>query len=320
MSAAGTLDSQLSKSVRAAKFAFLDAIEPCRPDLWRYCRSLAPTTWDADDLVQETLARAFAKSSELQAPIDDPRRWLLRVATNLWIDRKRREAAVRFEAAPEDDALPAVEAPALAPDEVRDALRTVVRLLPPQERAAVVLKDVFGLELDEVASWLGTTRGAVKAALHRARTKLAARAADAAPVARAAGPDEALLDRFVAAFNARDLDRLAGLLLDDATAEVTGMVQEYGRAQVRDGSLHHTLFDEDGRPAAERAVWEGEPIILLWYTKDGRRAVEDVLRFETRDGGVARLVYAYFQPEVIAEVAATLRHPWRTNGYRYVPR
>ncbi len=316
-----TLDRDLSRAVRGARFAFLDTVEPCRPDLWRYCRSLTPTVWDADDLVQETLARAFSKLSELQAPIDDPRRWLFRVATNAWIDRKRREATVPI-GTPGDEVLDAVpdEPPARATDEVRDALAVVVRTLPPQERAAVLLKDVFDFSLDETAAWLSTTRGAVKAALHRARGKLAARAADAAPVPGAAPvTDPAVLDRFVAAFNARDLDGLAALLREDATAEVTGMVQEYGRDQVRNGSLHHTLFDEEGDPRAERRLHAGREVVVLWYTKGGARAVEDVLRLETQGGQVAALSYAYFCPEVIREVAAELGAPARTNGYRYAP-
>lgn len=309
-----------AKSIRQARFAFLDVVEPHRVDLFRFCRALTPTVWDADDLVQETLLRAFAKLSECHWGIERPRSYLLRMATNLWIDRQRRAGLVRFESADHDDApeLPD-RAAASAGAEVRDALAALARNLPPQERAAVLLKDVFGLELDEVAAFLETTRGAVKAALHRGRGKLAARAEDAAPVTTS-GPSEALLDRFVELFNARDLPSLTALLLEDATAEVVGMVQEYGRGQIEKGSLHHTMFGEEGAPRAQRVGYLGEPVVVIWYTgKDGADAVEDVLRFVEREGKVAALRYAYFCPEVIREVAASLGVPARTNGYRYRP-
>lgn len=132
------------------------------------------------------------------------------------------------------------------------------------------------------------------------------------------GPSAALLDRFVELFNARDLPGLTALLLEDATAEVVGMVQEYGREQVEKGSLYHTLFGEEGQPRAALASYLGEPVVVIWYTgADGSDAIEDVLRFVEREGRVAHLRYSYFCPEVVQEVAAALGAPVRTNGYRY---
>ncbi len=315
-----TLTRDFSRSIRQVRMAFLDAVEPHRPDLFRHCRGLTPTVWDADDLVQETLTRAFTKLAECHWDVSSPRAYLLRTATNLWIDRQRREGRVHL-----DDALEPIADDAPPPSgEVREALAALCRNLPPQERAAVLLKDVFGLELDEVATSLDTTRGAVKAALHRGRGKLAARGPDAVPVADPAdprtdgGPSGALLDRFVELFNARDLPGLTALLLEDATAEVVGMVQEYGREQVEKGSLYHTMFGEEGRPRAALARYLGEPVVVIWYTSpEGADAIEDVLRFVEREGRVAHLRYSYFCPEVVEEVARALGAPVRTNGYRY---
>jgi RNA polymerase sigma-70 factor (ECF subfamily) len=58
------MDVDFHKSVRAARMKFLDEIEPHRGDLYRYCRSLAGSAWDAEDLAQETLLRAFGKLAE----------------------------------------------------------------------------------------------------------------------------------------------------------------------------------------------------------------------------------------------------------------
>ncbi|MBX3465961.1 MAG: RNA polymerase sigma factor [Planctomycetes bacterium] len=307
------LTRDFHRSVRQARMAFLDAVEPHRADLFRYCRGLAPTVWEAEDLVQETLLRAFAKLAECHWDVRDARAYLLRAATNLWIDGQRRAGRVRLE----DDLEPAVDDAAPPAGEVREALAALVHALPPQERAAVLLKDAFGLDLDEVATYLETTRGAVKAALHRGRTKLAARGPAAAAVA-GGGPPAALLDRFCALFNARDLPALTALLLEDCTAEVVGMVQEYGREQVEKGSLYHTMFGEEGRPRAERREHLGEAVVVIWYTgDDGRDVVGDVVRVVAREGRVASLRYSYFCPELLEEVGAALGVPVRTNGHRY---
>lgn len=310
-----------AKAIRQARFSFLDVVEPHRPELFRYCRALTPSVWDADDLVQETLLRAFAKLGECHWDVQSPRSYLFRMATNLWIDRQRRAGLVRFEEQVEpleDD-----ERPPGGSLEVREALAALARSLPPQERAAVLLKDVFGLDLDEVAAFLETTRGAVKAALHRGRGKLAARGPEAAPLP-GARPDAAsavMLDRFVTLFNARDLPGLTALLLEDATAEVVGMVQEYGREQIEQGSLFHTLFGEEGQPRAALVHFLGEPVVVIWYRgDDGTETLQDVLRFTERSGAIAELRYMYFCPEVVQEVGAALGAAVRTNGYRYKPR
>lgn len=313
-----TLTKDHAKAIRQARFSFLDVVEPHRPDLFRYCRALTPSVWDADDLVQETLLRAFAKLGECHWDVERPRSYLFRMATNLWIDRQRRAGLVRFE----EPAEPALVDERPADDEVRDALAALARNLPPQERAAVLLKDVFGLDLDEVAAFLDTTRGAVKAALHRGRTKLAARSAEAAPLpgARPDAASAALLGRFVSLFNARDLPGLTALLLEDATAEVVGMVQEYGRGQIEKGSLFHTMFGEEGQPRAALVDYLGEPVVVIWYRgDDGRETLQDVLRFTERSGAIAELRYMYFCPEVVQEVGAALGAAVRTNGYRYKP-
>jgi RNA polymerase sigma-70 factor (ECF subfamily) len=301
---------EFEKSVRAVRVTFLDEIEPHRRDLYRYCRGLTGSVWDAEDLVQEALLRAFAKLAELHWDVANPRAWLFTVATNVWRDRMRKDEP---HALPGDFDAAAREEPARP--EVREALLELARTLPAQERAALLMKDVFDFSLEETARALATSTGAVKAALHRGRARLEDRAPEKVMGQRTVS--DALLDRFVERFNARDLDGLAALFLDEARANVVGMVEEHGLEQIKKGSLFYTVHGEEGDARAERVVYRGEPVLVLHYLKDGKRAVGDVLRFVERDGKLASLDYFYFSPELLEEVCRELGLPVQTNGHRY---
>src|SRR5438309_11605745 len=179
---------------------FLDLYEPLRPELYRYCRHLTRSPWDADDLVQDALFRAFAKLGCMNEPPENPRAWLFRVASNLWIDRIRTVQ-------PEPDSDPE-RASSSEPRAARDAAVTLLSRLSPQERAAVVLKEAFNFTLEENAEAPSTTTGTVKSALHRGRGKLVE-----PEDPNVAPPRPPVIDAFCDAFHAGDLDRLTSLLL-----------------------------------------------------------------------------------------------------------
>ncbi|MDB5106332.1 MAG: rpoE6 [Fibrobacteres bacterium] len=299
----------LGGAIKASWRLFLDTYEPLRPDLFRYCRYLTRSPWDAEDLAQETMFRAFSSLGIMAEPPRNPKAWLFRVASNFWLNRVRQRREV-----PTDFGLGYPEPAADAePRASREAAGTLLAFLSPQERAAIVLKDAFGLSLDEVAEALSTTTGAIKAALHRGRAKLAApESAVAAPVA------PAVLDDFCEAFNARDLARLTSLLLDTATLEYPGFKIEYGAKAVTEGSLQGTLYGcpEEGielaaPPRCELRAHRGESI-MLWWSGD---EVHAVVRIESDAGRIARLTNYYHAPEVLTEVCRELEVPFRTHGY-----
>jgi len=319
--------SELSDVVKASWHRFLDEYEPLRPELYRYCRYLTRSPWDAEDLVQDAMARAFVTLGCLfKEPPPNPRAWLFRVASNLWIDRMRRAREITGD-------LPEAVAPP-TPRADRDAASTLISRLAPQERAAVVLKDVFDLTLKEIAETLTTTVGAVKAALHRGRGKLALPDAPEPHV-----PPPAVVDAFCDAFNARDLDRLTALLLDTAVVEIVGLVKEYGPEAARDprnGSFHGMLYSDLSRgdprggvavqfrhgvlsspPRAEVRTHRGESVVLFWYAHEHGDAVRAVLRVEMDEDRLSHVRNYFFTPDVIAEVCRELDVPYHTNGYRY---
>jgi RNA polymerase sigma-70 factor (ECF subfamily) len=195
----------LENSSPLAWHDFLEIYQPLRPELYRYCRDLTHSPCDAEDLAQDTMARAFTTLACTERRPTSPRAWLHRIASNLWIDRTRRAREV-LDASPEMG-----EASLGDPRTTREAAGTLFGSLAPQERAAVVLKDVLDMTLEETAEVLSTTVGAVKAALHRGRGKLVDPAAgDVRAFSREA------LDIFCHALTTRDLDRLTSLLLESA--------------------------------------------------------------------------------------------------------
>jgi RNA polymerase sigma-70 factor (ECF subfamily) len=305
--------AELGANVASSWQRFLEVYEPHRPELFRYCRHLTRSPWDAEDMVQEALARAFVTLATLTEEPANPRAWLFRVASNVWLNRvrSRRERPLELEATE-----PSVE-PALRA--TREAAGTLLTELAPQERAAVVLKDAFGLSLEEVAEALATTTGAVKAALHRGRAKLATPAveSESRAVVTPAG-----LDAFCAAFNARDLDGLTALLLENTVLDYPGFRLEYGAKTVRTGTLEGTLFgcpeglhQPTEPPRCEVRAYRDEAILLWWWGAE----VHAVVRVDVEGDKLARLTTYYHAPEVLTEVCHELALPFRTHGYRPRP-
>src|SRR5215467_6903397 len=160
-------------AVRGPWRHYLDSLAQYRSELHRYCRRLTGNVWDGEDLMQDTLVRVFSLLGRNDARLEHPRAYLIRTATNLWIDRMRRAAREQAALALESPA-PAAEPPPSTLEQ-RDAARRLFQTLHPQERAAILLKDVFDLSLEETAAMLRTSVGAVKAALWRGRGRLDAR-------------------------------------------------------------------------------------------------------------------------------------------------
>jgi RNA polymerase sigma-70 factor (ECF subfamily) len=313
------LDDDVHDQARRAWQTYLAMLDPLRPVLHRYCRRLTGDIWDTEDLIQDTLLRGFALLGSVGHRIENRRAYILRIATNLWIDRQRRigvEAAILADRARDAEASPRTPEEAAR---VRDAGTALFQRLGPQERAAVLLKDVFETTLDETADILGTTPGAVKAALHRGREKLVA---DEAP-RRRPSPDPAVVDAFCAAYDRRDRDALLALMLDSAAIEMTGVDLEVGRtAFTRErGWFAHNLGGVPGVPRLPtrwtRAEHDGEALALVLTKVDGREQLTSVMRFETQDGRVGRIRVYAFCPDTVREVGDTLGLPVLAAWYSF---
>jgi RNA polymerase sigma-70 factor (ECF subfamily) len=215
-----------------------ESFEEHRRALTAHCYRMLGSGADAEDAVQETMVRAWRGAGGFTGAAT-VRSWLYRIATNVCLDmlRGRARRARPMEMGParppvesslesvlpegswvspiaDDRVLPVGADPAemvTARESVRLAFVAALQLLPPRQRAVLILCEVLRWKATETAALLDTSVAAVNSALQRARATLAA----SAPLP-AGPPDTGLLDRYVDAFERYDIDALVGLLRDDA--------------------------------------------------------------------------------------------------------
>ena len=295
------LSDETAKLLRAAWFRYLDTVGETRPALYRYCRRMRGNIWDAEDLLQDTLLKGFGAIgrgdvTSRAAQVKGPRAYLFRIATNLWIDQMRRRQLTTSTLTRSDDSSTGERS-----IQALEAASLLLSRVAPQERAAVVLKEVFDFTLEQIAEILSTTVGAVKSALHRGRARL--EEIPSMPRAQRA-PSKELLDRFVAVLNARDVEAVTALLLDNTTLEVCGIGSERGR-QVN----HYRVLFENAKGAvgrAEAVSVQGEWLLLVRAGAESSETLINVERLEEEAGHIAHIRSYYFCPEVIAEIAGEI--------------
>jgi RNA polymerase sigma-70 factor, ECF subfamily len=227
-----------------ADAAFLRVVEPLRPALRLHCYRMLGSSHDGDDVLQETLLRAWRAKDTLEAP-ELVKPWLYRIATNVCLDELKRRpkrvlASDAFSPAP--NATPPferIEEPIWlepVPDawlegaddrdpQARYALKESVALafvaalqcLSPLQRATLLLRDVLGLSAEETARALDIGLSAANSALFRARAAIEEKlgGCDPSAVAAHAQVDEALLERYVRAFEEANLDAVVALFHAD---------------------------------------------------------------------------------------------------------
>jgi len=308
----------VQSDVRAPWRAYLDALEPLRPDLHRYCCALTGNIWDGEDLVQDTLMRVFSLLGKIDADLAQPKAYLIRTASNLWIDRMRRTARERRVLGLQaDEREPS--APIQTPD-VEGAAHALLRALPPKERAAVLLKEIFDLSLEETAGYLHTSVGAVKAALHRGRARLE-------NVDRQVGiryvPPRQLVEAFATAMAAADLEALQAICSADLAVELVGGAELEGFESARTFFAHaHFVMPEWGfgtNPNWRVVDYDGEPIVLGFRTLDGYEGVNEVHRLEAEDGVIVRVRCYCFCPDTLRVLGEHLALPALKRRYRSPP-
>ena len=272
---------------------FARQADPFRRELLAHCYRMLGSVHDAEDLVQETLLRAWRASGRFDSERASLRTWLYRIATNACLTalagRGRRPLPSAIAGPSEDIEQPLVrtEVPWLEPlpdamvwaeradpaavavsrSSLRLAFVAALQLLPPRQRAILILREVLELPAAEVADLLGTTPAAVNSALQRARASLAGVAED--QIDEPAEPDlRATVDAYVMAFENADIAALTRLLTTDAILEMPPVAvwyagrENYGRFMARVWAMRGTDWRTvrvaaNGQPAVAAYVGTG---------------------------------------------------------------
>lgn len=266
---------------------FEEIAQALRPKLHRYCARMAGSAIDGEDIVQDALLKAM-EAFPGAGSIANPEAWLFRIAHNTALDFLRRR--VRLEAVvtsqPEEDL-------ADPGDEVARRQIAAMGLRPfmklsPAERSSVILMDVIGYSLSEIGEIIEVTVPAVKAALHRGRTRLKALgdSDDADAALTLTEREHERLARYVDRFNARDFDAVRDMLAEDVRLELVGRLVRRGKPGVSHYFINYgarsdwllTVGSVEGRPAIllhrphdptgapfnfVLLEWEGESIMLI---------------------------------------------------------
>lgn len=235
-------------------------LEPYRRELAVHCYRMLGSTLDSEDMVQETFLRAW-RARQTYAGHASLRAWLYRIATNACLDQLKkgpRRAIPRTyqpvsstaDPIPSDvhepvwlqpypDSLLPTSAPSdpaallIKREHITLAFVTALHLLPPRQRAVLILRDVLDWQASEVAALLDMTVPAVKSALHRARATLAAHTPADTPARLDTLQQQQLAD-YVRAWEQADIDALLKLLTTDATFSMPPIPAWYrGHAEIR---------------------------------------------------------------------------------------
>jgi RNA polymerase sigma-70 factor, ECF subfamily len=290
-------------------------IEQYRRELAGYCYRMLGSSHDADDAVQETMVRAWQKIGGFEGR-SSLRSWLYRIATNVCLDSLRaggRRAQPMDLSSPVpsstppgltltesawvhpvlDSAIDGAADPAeraVLQDSVRLAFIAALQHLPPRQRAVLLLREVLAWSAADVAELLDTTVVSVNSALQRARATMAELDPGSGLTADQLGEAEkSLLTRYVAAFEAYDIESLVTLLHEDAGMSMPPLTLWLrGAEEMKGWYLGHGIGCKDSRLVP--LTVNGQPGFAHYKLgPDGEYSAWSVQVLEIRDGRIAHI-------------------------------
>jgi len=277
-------------------------IEPYRQELHLHCYRLLGSLHDAEDLVQETMLRAWQHFNTFKGAAS-LRTWLYSIATHACLDFLKRRVPrtlpmAAYPVAEPTGSLPkpSPEVPWLEPcpdawldevtynpearytrrESVSFAFLTAIQLLPPRQRAIIILSDVLDWRANEVAQLLEISVSAVNSALHRARISLEKNyqrdERDMVQSDRTDAVTSALLQRYVHAWETDDVTGLVALLKEDATLNMPPFAAWYKGREAIQSMLLLAAFDAN-KPRQWRLfpVGANGELAYVFYRKEKAR-------------------------------------------------
>jgi RNA polymerase sigma-70 factor, ECF subfamily len=291
-------------------------LELYRGELVAYCYRMLGSFHEAEDLVQETMLRAWKARDRYDPSRASVRTWVYRIAANVCLSalqgRARRPLPSGLGAPSDDPAAPltpAADIPWLQPfpdarydtgtrTDMRLALVAAMQVLPPRQRAVLVLREVLEFSAAEVAGQLGTTVPAVNSALQRARAALTDVAAG--EVSEPGDPEaREVIERYLRAFERADVPGLVRLLTDDAVMEMPPVPLWY-RGSRYYGLFMQRVFGMRGPGwRMTRLTANGQPALAAYAPEPGGGHVLHSLQVFTVTGGLVACNVVFADPRVL---------------------
>jgi RNA polymerase sigma-70 factor (ECF subfamily) len=281
------------EQILEARTSFEEACRALRPDLHRFCTRMTGSVADGEDLLQEALVHAFYHLPELRQG-SSLRSWLFRIAHNCCVDwQRRRKGAVPIsdDVPDETDVALELEQQELA----RGTLAAIFTSLPTRERASVVLRDVLGYSLEETAEITGSSVGAVKAAIQRAREKLE-RARLERRASSFSAEERAILEAYAERFSRHDWDGVRALLAEEARLHVAGRWTGHFRGRYL---TNYSQLSWEFR--LQLADVEGTPMIVTQRRSGATWQPHSVIALSIESGKVTAIRDYVHAPSVIAD-------------------
>lgn len=234
-----------------------ERLQELRPRLHRYCARMTGSTVDGEDVLQDTLVKALRARAEGRV-VDSLEGWLFRIAHTTSLDFLRRRSRTNLVPLPEN----LEDTPLPDADIVRVSFQTFLRL-PELQRCAVILKDVLGHTVEEIATIAGCTPAAAKSALQRGRTALRRLAALSEDAWLPLMPDahRQKITNYVRLFELGDFDAIRALLAEEVKLELVNRLNLEGRASI---SRYFTRYAEETKWQFAFGAIEGRPAMLVF--------------------------------------------------------
>ena len=312
---------------RETGLEFPAAVEPHRRELLAHCYRMLGSAEEAEDLVQETMLRAWRARDRYDPDLASFRTWLYRIATNACLNalesRSRRPlpsgVGLPFDD-PDADFVPGLEVPWLQPlpdrllgvaapadpatlaverSTLRLAVVAALQLLSAKQRAVLILRDVLGFTAAEVAGILDTSTAAVNSALQRARAAFAGPRLDAEALTESEFEEREIVDRYVTAFERGDVAGLAQWLAAEVVLEMPPMWNWYvGTAAYR--RFMSRFFETRGRDWKTIPVFANRQPAMAAYGRQRDLYQLHTLQLFTVHAGAIIRTTVYQDPEVFA--------------------
>ncbi|MGN6286656.1 MAG: sigma-70 family RNA polymerase sigma factor [Afipia sp.] len=236
---------------------FGNRLQTFRPRLHRYCARMVGSSMDGEDVLQDTLIKALRARAE-GTVVDHPEAWLLRIAHHTSLDFLRRRARQNIVPLTED----MEDAPLPETDIIAVGFQTFLQL-PELQRCAVILKDVLGHSIEEIATIAECTPAAAKSALQRGRVALRhlARQPDDLRLPLTSEATRQKMAAYVRLFQNGDFDAIRAMLADEVKLELVNRLKLEGRENV---NRYFTRYAEETKWRFALGTIEGRLAMLAF--------------------------------------------------------